>query len=100
MDTFELGRQAERVEIPSTPSVMLVDRGIASLEAINQHPCHIGKEYADYKGNTLVEFLFNHVIITFLSTPRLGSRTYTLYSRSINKEQNRIGQMLDSAGVI
>jgi len=70
-----IGRQTERVEIPSTPSVMLADKGIASPKACNQKPCHIGKENADYKGDTLVDFLLNHVIITFLPTPRLGALT-------------------------
>ena len=68
MIRLKVGRQAERVGIDRTLSAVIAE-GIVLEEARNQHPCHVGKEYADYKGNPLINLFVNHVMnhLTFVT---------------------------------
>jgi hypothetical protein len=65
---FKIGQQAERVGIIPTLPVVLA-KGIALEQVVNQNPRYVGKEYTYNKGYSLIYFLLNHVIKSLFLHP-------------------------------
>jgi hypothetical protein len=61
MNRCILRQQREGAGIDPTPPITVADKGIVLEEKFNQFQGHVGKEYSDYNGDTLIQFLFNLV---------------------------------------
>jgi len=66
---FKIWRQAERVGIDPTLSVVVAGGGIALEEMYNQLHCDVGKGYLYNKSNPLFNFVIYHVIVITIPSP-------------------------------
>ena len=70
---LKMGLETERVRMNPTLPV-IVAKGIALEKVCNQHARNVCEEYADNKGDTLIN-LFSHFILTLPSFPKIGEVT-------------------------
>jgi hypothetical protein len=89
MNIFRLGQQAERVGMTPTLPVVLA-KGIALEQVVNQNPRYVRKEYAYNESYSLIYFFLNHVIQSLFPCPPDWRSCYILpQEESINKEENQ-----------
>ena len=86
MITFLKIVETGRVRMNPALPVSTICRGVASEKFSEQDPCDISQEYTNYDCNPSVNFLFNQVIITFLSEPRLAHIYH--YTQEIGGQSN------------
>lgn len=94
MNKFNTRRQTERVGIYPTLSAMVAG-GIALEKVCNQHPSNIGKDYANYESNPLVQFSFYHVMTHHLrgaGLPTLSEEADLLPNFTIGAVNQRRGE--------